>query len=312
MPGAAHQRQAELGEFLARLKARGCSAHTIRGYTRDLAKLEAFVQTKNISQWADLSDTQAKLFLAEHHKRGLAPRSLQRLAAAARALYRHLQEEGLAPHNPFAGLRTPRPGKRLPGALPVDTLHGLLDTDPDAPLDRRDQAMLELLYSSGLRLSELTALDCGDLDWSQRLVRVMGKGGKPRLVPFGSKAARALKKWQVVRDDWSTAGSALFISRQGRRLSPRSVQYRLAARGRTGQLSQRLHPHMLRHSCASHVLQSSGDLRAVQELLGHADIGTTQIYSHLDYQHLAKAYDQAHPRARRRRRGDNGFDKVTK
>lgn len=304
MTGSAKQRQAQRAEFLSRLAARGCSAHTIRGYQRDLAKLEAFVCARKTGNWSGLTDAAAKLFLAECCKRGLAPRSLQRLTAACRMFYRHLCAEGQARNNPFSGLRTPRPDKLLPKALPVDTLNRLLNTPPETALDCRDQAILELLYSSALRLSELTALDCADLDESQRLVRVTGKGGKPRLVPFGEKAAKALQQWKIIRADWAGDEPALFISRRGRRLSARSVQYRLAARGRAGQLRQRLHPHMLRHSCASHVLQSSGDLRAVQELLGHADISTTQVYSHLDYQHLAQVYDRAHPRAKRKAAAD--------
>ncbi|MFO8153716.1 tyrosine-type recombinase/integrase, partial [Thioalkalivibrio sp.] len=215
--------------------------------------------------------------------------------------------EGLLESSPAAALRGPRPRRPLPRALDVDQASSAMLQPSERTLDRRDRAMLELLYSSGLRLSELTGLDLGHLDLAGGLVRVLGKGRRERTVPVGRMAGAALRDWLAVRPEWAGAAEpALFVSRRGRRLGNRAVQRRLALAGQRAGLGERLHPHRLRHAFASHLLESSGDLRAVQELLGHADLATTQIYTHLDFQHLAQVYDGAHPRARRKTQGNAG------
>jgi integrase/recombinase XerC len=210
-------------------------------------------------------------------------------------------QSGLVDGNPFETVSAPRLARKLPATLGVDEVGALIDNGGDSADALRDRAMLELLYSSGLRLSELAALDCDTVDLDQGEVRVTGKGNKERIVPVGSRARKALVAWQRVRNEMADPGeTALFVNQRGGRMGNRGIQYRLDRWARTHGLGRTLHPHMLRHSFASHVLQSSGDLRAVQEMLGHADIGTTQIYTHLDFQHLAKVYDDAHPRARKR------------
>jgi integrase/recombinase XerC len=221
--------------------------------------------------------------------------------SAARSFYRYLLHEGLVKRNPFTGVASPKAGRRLPKALSPDQSRLLMVLDNEGHVAVRDRAILELLYSSGLRLSELVSLNVDDLDLDDAMVRVTGKGAKTRLVPVGRHACAALRKWFSERSRYTAFGqSAAFVTRSGRRLSGRAVQRRLQHWSRRQGLSQSAHPHMLRHSFASHLLESSGDLRAVQELLGHADISTTQIYTHLDFQHLAKVYDQAHPRARKK------------
>lgn len=208
--------------------------------------------------------------------------------------------EHLATDNPALDIRAPRAGKRLPRVADVDQLNHLLDATPEDPLEIRDLSMFELMYSSGLRLSELAGLNLHSVDQRGGEVRVLGKGSKERILPVGRKALEALARWLEVRGTMApVAESALYVSRRGDRLSTRSIQSRLSRWGLAKGADQRLHPHLLRHSFASHMLESSGDLRAVQELLGHADIATTQVYTHLDFQHLAKIYDQSHPRARR-------------
>jgi integrase/recombinase XerC len=216
-------------------------------------------------------------------------------------MFRFLLREKRVDNNPAEGVRAPKSGRKLPATLDVDQVARLLEIEGDAPLDRRDRAILELFYSSGLRLSELAALDVAQVQTSDRLLEITGKGAKTRRVPIGSKALQAIDTWLQVRTGLSSLDeTALFVSRRGTRLSPRSIEQRIALRARQQGMPRHVHPHMLRHSFASHLLESSGDLRAVQELLGHADIGTTQIYTHLDFQHLAQVYDKAHPRARKR------------
>ena len=239
-------------------------------------------------------------FTASQHQHGLAPRSLQRLLSAIRSFYRFLQREGRSRQNPAQDLRAPKAPRTLPRTLDADLTAQLLDnTGEDDWLQRRDQAMLELFYSSGLRLSELAGLDMADLDLQQGEVRVTGKGNKTRVLPVGRMARRALRDWFSVRPAREGAQQPVFVSQRGSALTPRAIQLRLRRHG-IERIGQHLNPHMLRHSFASHMLESSGDLRAVQELLGHADISTTQIYTHLDFQHLAQVYDQAHPRAKRK------------
>ena len=296
---------AELDAYLEHLRReRQLSPHSLAGYRRDLDKLLALGHAAGLERWEQLDGRGLRRMLAGLHQQGLAPRSLARFLSAVRGLYRYLIREGHCQHDPSAGLRPPKGEQRLPKLLDADRAQQLLDGASDgAPpeddfLASRDRAMLELFYSSGLRLSELTGLDLPQLDLAAGLVRVRGKGNKVRELPVGRQAREALQAWLPLRQGVAV-DQALFVGQRGQRLSPRAVQLRVRQAG-VRELGQHLHPHMLRHSFASHLLESSQDLRAVQELLGHADIGTTQIYTHLDFQHLARIYDQAHPRARRR------------
>lgn len=285
---------------------RRLSAHTISNYRRDLRALVEFLDTQAGSDWSRLSSHQLRAFAAREHRRGLTGRSIQRRLSAARGLFEFLIREGRLTHNPARDIRAPKSPRRLPATLDVDRMDQLLRPVGDDPLERRDQAMLELIYSSGLRLAELVGLDCNALDLRAALVSVTGKGNRSRVLPVGRQARTALTRWLEVRPELAAADEpALFVSRRGTRLTPRSVQQRLERQARARGLPGRVHPHMLRHAFASHLLESSGDLRAVQELLGHADISTTQIYTHLDFQHLAEVYDQAHPRARKRKNEQN-------
>ncbi|QLF92992.1 tyrosine recombinase XerC [Pseudomonas sp. ABC1] len=286
--------------YLQQLRSvRQVSPHTLDAYRRDLLKVATFCTHQGLGDWSGLKAPHVRSLIAEQHRQGQSSRSLARLLSSLRGLYRYLNAEGLCPHDPTVGLSPPKREKRLPKVLDTDRAMQLLDTPADDDfIGLRDQAMLELFYSSGLRLSELVGLDLPQLDLSEGLVRVDGKGGKVRVVPVGRKAREALQAWMPLRAMANPRDGALFISRKGVRLGERAVQLRVGRAGAQA-LGQHLHPHMLRHSFASHLLESSQDLRAVQELLGHADIGTTQIYTHLDFQHLSKVYDQAHPRARR-------------
>jgi integrase/recombinase XerC len=304
---------AQVASFLEELaRQRRLSPNTVAAYRRDLAELERLSAGTALAklQAADIRRTLARL-----HGQGAAPASLARKLSAWRRFFAWLGARGAIAGNPVAGIRAPRRAKRLPKALAPDQAVQLAAHEPaDLAPALCDKAIVELLYSSGLRLSELVALDWryfdadGDapgstswLDLRAQRVTVLGKGGKVRQVPVGSPAIEALRRWLVVR---ATIGDvdarALFVSARGRRLGPRSVQLRLARLARALGLGVHVHPHVLRHSMASHVLQSSGDLRAVQELLGHASIATTQIYTRLDWQHLARTYDATHPRARRK------------
>ncbi|MBS9404679.1 tyrosine recombinase XerC [Halomonas sp. TRM85114] len=291
--------KSELRAFLDAL-ARTASPATVSAYRRDLDALAAFLDAREIDTWTRLDVGLLRRFLGAERSRGLAPRSLARRRAAISRFAAHLVQAGLLAHNPMALVQAPRQPKHLPKPLDVDQLAGFLDTPHDgSPLALRDQAMLELFYSSGLRLAELAALDLGHLQ-PQR-VRVLGKGGKPRQVPVGRRARQALDAWLAVRGQLTGSDeAALFVGLRGARLGHRAIQKRLDELARRRGLAESLHPHRLRHSFASHLLESSQDLRAVQELLGHADLATTQVYTHLDWQHLAASYDAAHPRALRR------------
>jgi integrase/recombinase XerC len=293
--------EAALSAYLEHLRReRQVSVHTLDGYRRDLGKLQAFCEAEGLNDWAELDTRNLRRLVARLHQQGLASRSLARLLSATRGLYQYLLREGLCRHDPATGLSPPKRERRLPRTLDADRSAQLLDgAVEDDFIARRDQAMLELFYSSGLRLSELVGLDLDGLDLPAGLVRVRGKGNKVRELPVGSMARQALEQWLPLRKLVGPSDGAVFISQQGRRLGPRAVQLRVRQAG-VRELGQHLHPHMLRHSFASHMLESSQDLRAVQELLGHADIATTQIYTHLDFQHLANVYDQAHPRAKRK------------
>ena len=293
----------ELDGFFQYLKSeRRLSPHTASGYRRDLDALLRFCDAQDLKDWQALKVSQARAFATYLHRHGLAGRSIARALSAARSFYRYLLREGVVAHNPFAGIAAPKSGKRLPKALSVDQAAHLMQIEGDAPLVRRDRALLELLYSSGLRLAEIVGIDVADLDLRDGAVTVTGKGGKTRIIPVGSQARAALAVWLKERAGFAATGeTAVFLGRNGKRLGMRSVQLRLKQWSRRQGLETPVHPHMLRHSFASHLLESSGDLRAVQELLGHADLSTTQVYTHLDFQHLAKVYDSAHPRARRRK-----------
>jgi integrase/recombinase XerC len=275
---------------------RRLSANTAAGYRRDI---DALLACANETPLGHLQVQDIRRFIARLHGTGLGPRSLARMLSAWRGFYRYLARDHGYADNPCMGLRPPKAEKRLPNALSPDEAHRLLDVAPDALLAVRDKAMFELLYSSGLRLSELTDLGAREVNYEEGTVRVTGKGSKTRIVPVGSQAIAALQAWLALRAQMpALERDALFVSATGRRLTPRSVQLRLKAWALKQGVRTRVHPHALRHSFASHVLQSSGDLRAVQEMLGHASISSTQVYTHLDFQHLAKVYDAAHPRAR--------------
>jgi len=297
---------ASVEQFLAELAVqRRASAHTLRAYRGDLERLTTLAAGADAAQ---LQAAQLRRGLMQLHAQELAPRSIARTLSAWRSYYAWLARRGEIELNPAEGLRAPKRARSLPKALGIDQAAALLDPtaatvavgETGGPLLLRDAAMFELFYSSGLRLSELVSLDWpGGLDPTSGEVTVTGKRGKTRSVPVGERALQALQAWLAERPAFVRAGqAALFLGRNGTRLTPRQVANRLAQWARRQGLGVHVHPHMLRHSFASHVLQSSSDLRAVQEMLGHASIAATQIYTHLDFQHLARVYDSAHPRAK--------------
>ena len=293
--------QTDLDNYFQHLRSeRQVSPNTLDGYWRDLIKVRDFCTQQGLAQWTELKAHHVRQLIADQHRKGLSSRSLARLLSSLRGLYRYLNQEGRCQHDPADGISAPKGEKRLPRLLDTDRAMQLLDGGiEDDFIGHRDRAMLELFYSSGLRLSELVGLNLDQLDLPAGLVQVQGKGNKGRVLPVGRKALEALQAWLPLRALANPQDGAVFISQQGRRLGARAVQLRVRQAG-VRELGQHLHPHMLRHSFASHLLESSQDLRSVQDLLGHADIGTTQIYTHLDFQHLAKVYDQAHPRAKRK------------
>ena len=310
--GTANGIQRDIDRFLNHLRdERRLSAHTISAYRRDLEKFTDFLTRREITTLRQLVVAQARMFPAQLNQSGLSSRSIQRALSAVRTLYRYLLRESKVAINPFLTARdvghsqaviAPRAERRLPPTLSIEEIAQLVTIDPRTDLDRRDRAILELFYSSGLRLAELSGLDLGDLDLGDAMVRVMGKGAKTRIVPIGGYAREAVLAWLNVRPACARESEqALFVNRNGTRLGARAIQQRVAVWAQRQGLGRRVHPHMLRHSFASHLLESSSDLRAVQELLGHADISTTQVYTHLDFQHLAQVYDNAHPRARRKK-----------
>jgi integrase/recombinase XerC len=280
---------------------RRLSPHTGSAYQRDLDALTAWCDTQGIRDWSKLDHGHLRSFAARSHAAGLGPRSIQRRLSAIRSFYTWLQRERICSHNPATDVQAPKSPKRLPRTVDTDQMSRLLESPADTVLQQRDMAIMELLYSSGLRLAELVGLDLAALDLSDRTVRVTGKGSKVRVVPVGRKAVTALNRWLLSRTKLAGVGeTAVFVGRNGRRLGPRAIQLRLAEVARLQGLPVKVHPHLFRHSFATHLLESSQDLRGVQELLGHADISTTQVYTHLDFQHLARIYDGAHPRARRK------------
>jgi integrase/recombinase XerC len=293
--------QEQLARFFIYLQSeRKYSSHTLSAYQRDVQAFSQFCAENGQSVWADIDEALVRRFVAAQHRKGLSGRSLQRRLSAVRSLFNYLCRHYGLSHNPADGVPAPKSARRLPETLGVDQLDSLLSLPDTEPLARRDHAIMELLYGCGLRLSELTSLDLASLDWQQQIVTVTGKGNKQRRVPFGKKAAAALQLWLKERSLLlKREQSALFLSKNGERISNRSVQQRLKKWAFKQGLNSNAYPHMLRHSFASHILESSSDLRAVQELLGHANLSTTQIYTHLDFQHLAGVYDKAHPRSRK-------------
>ncbi len=279
-------------------KERRLSSHTIESYQRDIKVLLRLVGTTPLD---DVRIHHIRRFVARLHAQGLGGRSLGRALSAWRGFFNFLMRDHGFAHNPCIGVRPPKTAKRLPDALSPEEISKLVDLPATDSFAVRDRAMFELFYSSGLRLSELTSLRPEDIDFNDATVRVLGKGGKTRVVPVGRFALRYIRDWLEQRSAIAKGEqSALFLNHHGRPIGPRTVQQRLKSWAQKQGISQHVHPHMLRHSFASHVLQSSGDLRAVQEMLGHASISSTQIYTHLDWQHLAKTYDAAHPRAKRK------------
>ena len=284
-------------QFLSHLDVeRRVSPHTLAAYRRDLDAL-ALWAADNGQAVEGLQADHIRAFVAAEHRRGLTPKSLQRRLSACRSFYAWLLRNGRIAASPAAAIRAPKAPRKLPQVLDPDEAKALVEVPTDAPLGVRDRALLELFYSSGLRLSELCGLHWRDLHLDDGLVHVLGKGSKQRIVPLGSHARTALGDWK--RESGGTADTPVFPGRKGP-ITPRAVQLRLRQLAQRQGLFKRVHPHLLRHSFASHILESSGDLRGVQELLGHADIATTQIYTHLDFQHLSKVYDAAHPRAKRK------------
>ncbi len=288
-----------LEKFLGHLvNERRLSQNTVLNYQRDIIALLALAADTPLAQ---LQTHHIRRFVSQSHARGLDGRSLARMLSAWRGFYRYLARDHGYIHNPCVGLRAPKSKKILPQALSPDEAGRLMEIPGGDALAARDKAIFELFYSSGLRLSELTSLAPADIDFSDATVRVTGKGNKTRVIPVGAPALRAVQAWLAARAPLVKAGGdALFVNRNGTRLTPRAVQYRVKRWALQLGLNSNVHPHVLRHSFASHVLQSSGDLRAVQEMLGHASISTTQVYTHLDFQYLAKVYDAAHPRAKKK------------
>ena len=296
-------------EFLSYLESvKQYSPHTLKGYERDLKKLSDYLSAQDIKNWKIVKEHDLRTFINSERRRGLSPRSIQRVLSSCRTFFEHLLIEGLIQLSPAQNVSSPKLAQLLPKAMDADLVQRLLDFKPKGMIEIRDKALAELLYSSGLRLSEVCQLEVQDLDLKERTCRVLGKGNKTRIVPVGKKAIQAIRDWMIYRSELkatkATSSDAIFLNNKGNRISARSIQLRLEKlclqRGIPG-----INPHMLRHSFASHVLESSGDLRAVQEMLGHSDISTTQIYTKLDFQHLSKVYDKAHPRAKKRTRDDN-------
>lgn len=293
-----------LERYLRHLEVeRRYSPATLNNYHRALHQLKDYLLAAGYQGWTELDTDAVRLLLLRLKSRGLAPRSMGHRLSCLRSFCEYMVLRGELAYNPAKAVASPKLDKPLPKNLDVDSVTQLVNHEGDELLTSRDLAMIELFYASGLRLAELVSLNVSDVDFSQSMLKVTGKGNKQRLVPFGSKAAQALKNWLAMRrslifDDSSEP--ALFVSKRQRRISPRNVQQRLKRWALQQGLGQNLHPHKLRHSFATHMLESSGDLRAVQELLGHADLSTTQVYTHLDFAHLAKIYDSAHPRAKRK------------
>ena len=280
---------------------RRLSPLTCKNYRRDLKTLAAYCEQSGVGEWKDLDSEHVRAYAAACFRKGLSSKSIQRRLSAARTFFRYLIREKEVRKNPIASVSAPKGKKRLPDNLDADRMARLLQISGDGPIVDRDRAILELLYSSGLRLAELIDLNLGDVDMHDATVHVTGKGNKDRIVPVGRHALKALRQWAITRPDLAAADEkALFVSNRGSRISSRSVQSRVKHWAKKQGIDTNVYPHLFRHSFATHMLESSHDLRGVQELLGHANISTTQVYTHLDFQHLAQIYDQTHPRARKK------------
>lgn len=280
---------------------RQVSPHTLTNYQRQLDAILALLSEQGIQQWQQITPSVVRFILAQSKKAGLKEKSLALRLSALRQFLSYLVQQGKLKVNPATGISAPKQSKHLPKNIDGDQVQQLLANDSKEPIDIRDRAILELMYSSGLRLSELQGLDLSSINTRTREVRVIGKGNKERIVPFGRYASHALQQWLKVRLLFNPKDDALFVSQLGNRISHRSIQKRLETWGIRQGLNSHLNPHKLRHSFATHMLEASSDLRAVQELLGHSNLSTTQIYTHLNFQHLADVYDQAHPRAKRKK-----------
>ncbi|MBS6027724.1 site-specific tyrosine recombinase [Haemophilus pittmaniae] len=280
---------------------RQVSPHTLNNYQRQLRAVVEILQEKQLNTWQQVTPSVVRLILAESKRHGLQEKSLALRLSAMRQFFSFLIRHGELKVNPATGISAPKQGKRLPKNISTEQVQLLLDNDSKDPIDLRDRAMLELMYSSGLRLAELQGLNLQSINTRSREVRVLGKGNKERVVPFGRFASHALQQWLKVRPQFNPKDEALFVSQQGNRISTRNIQKRFETWGIRQGLNSHLNPHKLRHSFATHMLEASADLRAVQELLGHSNLSTTQIYTHLNFQHLASVYDQAHPRAKRKK-----------
>ncbi len=297
--------ETSVSEFLDYLQsARRLSPHTLSGYRRDLEQFLSFCDSQGFTRPGDIDMAAIRHFISQRRAGGTGGRSLQRQLSALRTYFNYQVRIGACENNPAVGIQAPKSPKRLPKALSPEDMEQMLASPEDSWLGLRDQAIAELFYSSGLRLTELSTLSTDDIRFQEALITVTGKGSKTRTVPVGSIALKALRQWLKVRHLHcpDSGETALFLSQRGQRLSTRSIQSRLKLLGQKQGLYQPVHPHMLRHSFASHLLESSSDLRAVQELLGHANLSTTQVYTHLDFQHLSKVYDKSHPRAARRKK----------
>lgn len=277
------------------------SPHTLSNYQRQLQAICAMLKQQQISSWQEVDASVIRWILSQSHKQGLGAKSIGVRLVALRQWFAYLVKHEQLQANPALGIKAPKVGRHLPKNVDAEQVAQLLNTEATTPLEIRDLAMMELMYSSGLRLSELQGLDLDRMDLSTREVRLLGKGNKERIVPIGSKALEAIHRWLEVRMRFNPQDNAVFLNNRGGRLSHRSIQLIMEKWGRKQGLETHLHPHKLRHSFATHMLEGSGDLRAVQELLGHSSLATTQIYTHLDFQHLAKVYDAAHPRARKKK-----------
>ena len=292
-----------LSNFLAQLTIeKRASQYTVKSYKRDLNCLSTYCESKSISLWTDLKQTDIRSYMASRHRQGLSSTSLQRELSAIRSFFNFLLKNQLTDNNPGQYIKAPKKTRKLPKTLDVDQIKSLLEAGTNSTIEIRDLAMFELFYSSGIRLSELAQLNLTDIDLTDKSLMVRsGKGGKSRMLPIGSKAVAAINTWLEHRiKSVTSTETALFISTRGTRLGQRSIELRLKQWCKKKGIAENIHPHMLRHSFATHLLESSQDLRAVQELLGHSNISTTQIYTHLDFQHLADVYDRAHPRAKRK------------
>ncbi len=277
------------------------SPHTISNYQRQLQAVSELLVQAEINAWQQVEASTVRWILIQSHKQKLGAKSIGLRLVALRQFLAFLVKRGELKVNPAQGIKAPKVGKHLPKNIDAEQVTQLLNIQSDKPLAQRDLAMMELMYSSGLRLSELQGLNLDNMDLTNGEVKVLGKGNKERIVPIGSKAITAIQNWLVVREQFQPKENALFINQRGGRLSHRSIQLAMEKWGKVQALDTHLHPHKLRHSFATHLLEASQDLRAVQELLGHSSLSTTQIYTHLDFQHLAKIYDTAHPRARRKK-----------